>query len=123
MNIISISQLAEKRQSEQFYGIAGEATMTAEEVASYKLKVVEKTSPFGTSLFLAVGKEGQQPMNYKVQGDIADAIRDSGKPLAGIVVDPSTVLITILDKTEAAKTSEEGKKMRQTIYRSSFSWV
>lgn len=120
---ISISQLAEKRQSEQFYGVSGEAVMTAEEIEQYRCSISESTNSFGTAMFLNVGKEGQLPMKYKVQGDIADKIRDTKKPLGSIIVDPSTVLITILDKTEAANNSEEGKKMRQTIYRAQFSWA
>ena len=106
------------RESEQWYQPGEEFTVDAKDMkAGLKASIKERTGAFGTSMFLDVEVKGRNRQSVKVSGAIAETIRESGKALDTIEVEPSSIVIVALNKTAAAD-----DKVRDKIYRASFSW-
>ena len=113
----------QERKDAQWYLPETEFTAdTKDQKAGIIPSVKERSSAFGTSMFLDLTSKDGSRVSTKVSGNIAEAIRDSKKPLEEIEVDFASIVITKLALTDTAKATEAGAKLRDNIYRASFSW-
>ena len=118
-----------QRESEQWYKPTQQYTVTAENIkAGLQASVREHTSVYGTSMFIDVVM-GNHKESVKVSGTVASAIREAGKSKDGVVtaiVDPGTIMFTQLSLTEQAIKENEklpaDKRVKNVMYRASFSW-
>lgn len=113
----------QERKDAQWYLPEAEYTADAkDQKAGIIPSVKERSSVFGTAMFLDLTAKDGSRVSTKVSGQIAEAIRDSKKPLDEIEVDFASIVITKLALTDTAKATEAGAKLRENIYRASFSW-
>ena len=112
---MSILKIIEAKVAQQWYELKEEAVMDATDLKKIKsVTLRDRVHPtFGTAMYLGIA--GSQ---FKVSGQTAEAIRESGKPIEDIVVDLPSITIAVLDRTENCKDS----KMAEQIYRANFAW-
>lgn len=121
---MSLLGLIKERKDAQWYlpVEGGEFTATAEDLKSGMVaKLKERSSAFGTSLFLDLVEKDGNRTSFKVSGQVAEKIRDA-KAVETAVVDMGSIVVTKLAITKAAKATEKGKDMADVIYRATFNW-
>ena len=101
-----------ERSADSWYVPAGTFNLTEEEM-SMPISLHTSTNSFGTAMFLKVG----DMQGVKVNTQIAEAIWATKREESTIKIDLKTV-----EAVRLTRTAKADAKMREKIYRVSFSW-
>lgn len=125
---MGLLKLIQVRKDAQWYSpiAGGESTCDDADIkAGLTAKLKDRSNTFGsgTVMYLDLFTKGGDRTSFKVSGSIVESIRESGAVVENITVDLSSVVVTSLKISDAAKQTEKGKAMQDVIYRASFSWA
>ena len=125
---MSLLKLIQTRKDAQWYSpiAGGEATCDDADIkAGLTAKLKDRSNTFGsgTVMYLDLITKGGERTSFKVSSSIVESIRESGAVVDNVTVDLSSVVVTSLKISDAAKKTEKGKDMQDIIYRASFSWA